>query len=152
MSVAASYRRLAADLERVPPRAVEAAAKVVKKALTRSGRLATGDGRFSRAPWARLTIEVDVRAFSGAEAVAEVTPGRRSGGPWRWVEDGTSRHVIGRGRDRSGRRARLHIGDAWATGPVPHPGSPGKQAWTQAVDASSAQAREAMRREALDVM
>lgn len=153
MTATATYRRLAAGLERVPPRAVQAAAKVVKAELTRSARAATGDGRFSGAPWARLTIQVDVRAFSGEESVAEVTPARKAGGPWRWIEDGTTRHMIGRKADRSGRnRRRLHFPDGWVAGPVEHRGASGKQAWSQAIASSADRAVDAMRREALGVL
>lgn len=146
MTVSATYRRLAADVARVPPRAVEKAARVVKRGLDRSGRAATGDGRFSGAPWARLTVEVDVRRLTGEEATAELTPARRAGGPWRWIEDGTSRHVIGRGRSRDGRRRRLQIGDGWVAGPVQHGGSSGKRAWSRGFEASERAALDEMRR------
>jgi hypothetical protein len=146
VTAGATYRRLAADLERVPPRAVEEASKIVKRGLTASAKAATGgDGRFSRAPWARLTVNVDVRAFTGDEAVAEITPAKRSGGPWRWIEDGTRPHPIGA-------RKHLRLGREWIIGPVQHPGSRGKQAWTEAVDRTQDAAIEAMRREALEVI
>lgn len=148
VTVAANYRRLAVDLERVSPKAVEEATKIVRAALNRSGRQATGDGRFSGAPWARLTIDADVRRLTAGDATAEITPARRAGGPWRWIEDGTTRHPIGRGHDRSGRnRRRLRLGDGWIAGPVVHPGATGKQAWSRAIDESADRALDAMRRE-----
>ena len=155
MTASATYRRIAADLERVPPRAVEQAARIVKTALTRSGKRATGDGRFSGAPWARLTIEVDVLRASGGDASAELRPARRAGGPWRWIEDGTDPHVIGRGRDRLGRhRRRIRTSDgSWLAGPVRHPGvRVGKRAWSRAIDESRSKALDAMRREAEAVL
>lgn len=73
------------------------------------------------------------RTAGGAEALLRGVPV----GPWVWLESGTGPHQIGvrmRGRGRNRRRSRLNIDGGWVTGPVHHPGAPGKLAWSRAVD------------------
>ena len=143
-----SAAELSATIQRVtnlPTTAMVSAVMAVKEvARTEAVRVAGSDRRLSNA---RGTMNVRDQTKGGTAIITAVPPHL-----WQWMTKGTRPHVIGFGRASSrgnrnytkamthakrtgGRtlRQRLLINGDWVTGPVFHPGTPGKNAWTNVV-------------------
>jgi hypothetical protein len=132
---------VAVDVGNVPRVATLAAIKAIKRvADIEAAKVSGGDGRlsgFGRRGKLRTRDDFDFDAASAEATVFAIPPGM-----WAIVESGASAHVIGFGRSRAGgnyrpgrggsKRLRMPgSGSGWRTGPVFHPGSRPKRAWTK---------------------
>jgi len=126
--------------------AVQAAAQTYKdNLLLQAARDTGGDLRLSR--WGRrglrLGVWYDVKGYENATALIKARPA----GPWKVMEYGAAPHQIaprrrrGRGR-RSGGGALAFPDGNVRRGPVQHPGSQGKETWSQGVDIATPRAIE----------
>lgn len=102
-----TLHRLADGASEFPRTFIEGAADDLAADATERLNVDTGgDGSLSHAP---ADLSVDVRVTGSGTVVGTVTA-EGGGGQWVWLEEGTAPHAIGQGM---------------------HPGTTGKQTWTQ---------------------
>jgi hypothetical protein len=152
--VATTLKGLSLKLDKLPARVVaDASARFVVLAEASAARAMHGSNVMSmhtskgRQP-AVLTVRVKAHddGPSGARAFLYATPP----GVWSWLESGTQPHLIGKGKVR-GRGAKRKMTNTFlkgaafehpVRGPVLHPGTHGKQAWSRAVAEFRVQSHE----------
>lgn len=113
---------LEAAAERFDVIATESAARVVG-----NGGTMRIHGRGGRRPAAKMATRSEI---SGDALIVSGTPA----GPWVWIQSGTRPHQIGRPGRGGPRFLKASTYAHPVIGPVPHPGSTGRQAWTRAVE------------------
>ena len=108
-----ALREIAKKAKTFPRQYVDQTVKDIRKAVTKSLKTDTGDGRMSGAGNARLTIKATVKGDS--IVTGDVSAGGARG-PWTWLEEGTKPHIVG----------------GWYKG-AHHPGTRAKRTWSRAV-------------------
>lgn len=121
--------------------AVQAAAQTYKDVLlVQAARDTGGDLRLSK--WGRrgirLGVGYDVRGYENATAAVRARPQ----GPWKVLEHGSTPHVIAprRRRGRRGNGALVFPDGKVRSVQVQHPGSQGKETWSQGVGVATPRA------------
>jgi hypothetical protein len=121
-----------------PDASVAAAAQTVKETVLSSFSGATG-GDLVLSHVGRRGVKVGVNyKLTGSTATIRPT------GPVGLIESASKAHEIGGARGRRGRRV-LSFGGRFATGPISHPGTRAKRAWTKGVEAGLPPAKAAAR-------
>lgn len=133
-----SLTGVAAKLERLPKEIVDAALARFDVLAKESAARVIGSGTMriharggKRYP---VTMRTKSKVYDRGDTTVAFVNGTPAG-PWVWLEDGTRPHEIG--RPRRGQVIFLQ-GERFAhpiRGPIVHPGSRGRQAWTRAVAA-----------------
>lgn len=140
---------MAYEIGTLPRRGMIQVAKAAKAGGMQEAIRATGDGTLSmgNGRWYSGAGGGRPRKLGLRDTIRPVSNGStcriqgKPAGPWVWLDSGTSAHLIGVGRSRAagrsrGKRGRIYSPDHEhpVIGPIIHPGSPGKQAWTRVVE------------------
>lgn len=150
------------DVERLQREIIDAAVDRFDAIALESAALVVGNGGVMQMHTSRGRRSVSMRTSAqlrrGGVVIEAVVRGK-PGGPWVWIEDGTSAHDIwrrkakGRGK-KNKRHAMAGPGLAHPVYVVHHKGSAGRHAWTRAVadldaamgDVIDTELREVLRR------
>lgn len=131
------------DVARLQRGVVDAAVERFDAIALESAALVVGNGGVMQMHTARgrrsVTMRTRAQVRSSGSIVIEAVVRGKPGGPWVWIEDGTSAHDMrprratrGRGKNKR-RRAMFGPGLAHPLYVVHHKGSTGHHAWTRAV-------------------
>lgn len=126
--MATALAGVAAKLEQLPAEIIRAATDRFEEIAKEAAGKVVGGGGVMRmhARGGRIAVKMGtVAEISGDSAVIRGTPTAQ----WTWIETGTKPHRVGRRRSFLSAPGYSHP----VRGPVRHPGSTGRRAWTSAV-------------------
>lgn len=116
MSATSDLNQISFDVRQFPEKVVRMGVRELEAAVVdRLRRDTGGDFRLSGLRGGgKLTVTTKVGILYGHRVSGQVQASpRKMIGPWRWLQDGTEPHAMGRGR---------------------HPGTRGKQTWSEPVE------------------
>jgi hypothetical protein len=132
--MAEPFSRAAARLSGAEHKILELAATRFEELATESASRVVGGGAVMNMHTrrGRVPVKLGVRAnVSGESVFVTAFPQAQ----WRWIEEGTKPHSVGRG----GRFLSAPRYGHPVRGPISHPGSKGQRAWTRTVTAFRAE-------------